>query len=58
MSDEAFDPPVENSKKLNKLKGFRIPSRVANGSPPIGWTRRKHNLSGFQQLRASEPKAL
>src|SRR5690348_5990866 len=26
--------PVDKPRKMNELKGFRIPSRVANGSPP------------------------
>jgi hypothetical protein len=49
---------AESGRKLNKMKEFRIPPQEPNGSPPIGWRAGKHNLSGRQQLRASEPEAI
>jgi hypothetical protein len=58
MADEARETGVDSGKKLNELKGFRIPSLHPNGSPRMSWTRGKHNLSGFQRLGASEPEAL
>jgi hypothetical protein len=57
MGGEPRRTAVDKWKKLNELKVFRIPSRVANDSSPIGWTLVKVNISGVQRLRASEPTA-
>src|SRR5689334_23546755 len=47
-----------NSGKLNNLKEFRILPQLPTGSPNVGWTLVNVNISGFQRMRASEPKAL
>src|SRR6476469_4212161 len=46
------------SGKLNNLKEFRILPQLPTGSPNVGWTLVNVNISGFQRMRASEPKAL
>jgi hypothetical protein len=46
---ELSDTGDENGGNLNKTKGFRIPSRLANGSPLNGLNRATDTLSPLQQ---------